>query len=156
MPEFVNPFSGVLPERKMASNELTRAIRLNLAAEQEAIHLYQVHADATDNELAKKVLLHIADEEREHVGELQRLLNILLEDEEQLLAGGAEEVDEMAGSQFTIHPNPSPVCFGHHFAESQPQAPRVFVSFLTALHLTKVLEDPGAVFFWYAWIIIRY
>jgi len=43
------------------------------------------------------VLLDIADEEREHVGEFQRLLSILLEDEEQLLASGAEEVDEMAG-----------------------------------------------------------
>ncbi len=97
MPEFVNPFSGMVPERNMTFNELIRAIRLNLAAEQEAIHLYQAHADATDNELAKKVLLDIADEEREHVGEFQRLLSILLEDEEQLLASGAEEVDEMAG-----------------------------------------------------------
>ena len=97
MPEFVNPFSGMVPERNMTFNELIRAIRLNLAAEQEAIHLYQAHADATDNELAKKVLLDIADEEREHVGEFQRLLNILLEEEEQLLASGAKEVDEMAG-----------------------------------------------------------
>ncbi|MFW6438339.1 MAG: ferritin family protein, partial [Armatimonadota bacterium] len=76
--------------------ELIRAIRLNLAAEQEAIHLYQAHADATDNELAKAVLLDIADEEREHVGEFQRLLNILLDDEEKLLADGAAEVDELA------------------------------------------------------------
>ncbi len=96
MPEFANPFSGAVPDRKMTFNELIRAIRLNLAAEQEAIHLYQAHADATDNELAKAVLLDIADEEREHVGEFQRLLNILLEDEEKLLADGAAEVDELA------------------------------------------------------------
>lgn len=96
MPEFANPFSGAVPDRKMTFNELTRAIRLNLAAEQEAIHLYQAHADATDNELAKAVLLDIADEEREHVGEFQRLLDILLEDEERLLSDGAAEVDELA------------------------------------------------------------
>jgi rubrerythrin len=84
------------PDRKMTRSELVRAIRLNLAAEQEAIHLYQAHADATDNELAKRVFLDIADEEREHVGEFQRLLNILLDDEEELLADGAGEVDEMA------------------------------------------------------------
>ncbi len=40
MPEFVNPFSGVVPDRKMTKQELIRAIRLNLAAEHEAIHLY--------------------------------------------------------------------------------------------------------------------
>lgn len=96
MPEFVNPFSGVVPDRKLSKSELIRALRLNLAAEEEAIHLYRAHADATDNELARKVLNDVADEEREHVGEFQRLLNILLDDEEELLAGGAEEVDEMA------------------------------------------------------------
>jgi len=51
MPEFLNPFSGVVP-RKMTKQELIRAIRLNLSAEQEAIHLYLAHADATDDELA--------------------------------------------------------------------------------------------------------
>jgi rubrerythrin len=96
MPDFPDPFSGKTPDRKLTFNELIRAIRLNLAAEQEAIHLYMAHADATDNELAAEVLRDIADEEREHVGEFQRLLNILLDDEEELLADGAEEVDEMA------------------------------------------------------------
>lgn len=96
MPEFLNPFSGMVPDRKMTKSELVRAIRLNLAAEEEAIHLYQAHADATDHPLARKVLLDVADEEREHAGEFQRLLNILLDDEEELMAKGAAEVDEMA------------------------------------------------------------
>ncbi len=96
MPEFVNPFSGLVPSRKMTDAELARAIRLNLAAEEEAVHLYQAHADATDNELAKKVLLDIADEERVHAGEFQRLLNILLKDEEKFLAEGADEVNQIA------------------------------------------------------------
>ncbi|HBG27173.1 MAG: Rubrerythrin [Planctomycetes bacterium GWF2_41_51] len=95
MPEFVNPFSGIVP-RKMTLSELTRAIRLDLSAEQEAVHLYEAHAEATDNELAKKVLFDIAEEERVHAGEFQRLLNILIEDEEKFLAQGAEEVNEMA------------------------------------------------------------
>jgi rubrerythrin len=96
MPEFVNPFSGVVPGRKFTDSELARAIRLNLAAEEEAVHLYQAHADATDNELAKAVLLDIANEERVHAGEFQQLLNILCKDEGKLLAEGAAEVDEMA------------------------------------------------------------
>ncbi len=96
MPEFVNPFSGLVPGRKMTDAELVRALRLNLAAEEEAVHLYEAHADATDNELARKVLRDIADEERVHAGEFQRLINILRPDEEKLLAEGAAEVDEMA------------------------------------------------------------
>jgi rubrerythrin len=96
MPEFTNPFSGVVPGRKLTDSELARALRLDLAAEEEAVHVYEAHADATDNKLAKKVLHDIANEERVHVGEFQRLLNILLKDEEQFLAEGAEEVNEMA------------------------------------------------------------
>ncbi len=96
MPEFTNPFSGVVPGRKMSDAELARALRLDLAAEEEAVSLYEAHAEATDNELAKKVLLDIANEERVHVGEFQRLLAILLKDEAHYLDKGAEEVDEMA------------------------------------------------------------
>ena len=43
MPEFVNPFSGVV-SRKMTKGELIRAIRLNIAAEHEAVHVYMAHA----------------------------------------------------------------------------------------------------------------
>ena len=96
MPEFVNPFSGTVPDRKLTRAELIRAIRLNVAAEHEAIHLYMAHADATDHPLAKQVLIDIANEEREHVGEFNRLLEILTGDEAQWLAEGREEVDEMA------------------------------------------------------------
>lgn len=96
MPQFLDPFPGVIPGRKMTEAELVRALRLNLSAEQEAVHLYLSHADATDNELAKAVLRSIADEERVHVGEFLRLISILAPDEPQLLAEGAGEVNAMA------------------------------------------------------------
>jgi rubrerythrin len=96
MPEFVNPFSGKVPDRKLTHEELIRAIRLNLAAEHEAIHLYMAHAEATDHPLARKVLIDVANEERVHAGEFERLLEILTGDEDQWLAEGREEVDEMA------------------------------------------------------------
>lgn len=96
MPEFLNPFPGMTPERKMTARELTRALRLSLSAEEEAIHLYEALADATDNPLAREVLQDVANEERVHAGEFQRVLNILLEDEEGFLKEGADEVDEMA------------------------------------------------------------
>lgn len=97
MPDFPNPFSGKTPDRLLTLRELTRAIRLNLAAEEEAVSLYEAHADATDHPLAKRVLQDIANEEREHAGEFQRLLTILLADEQMYLDNGAAEVDEMAG-----------------------------------------------------------
>jgi len=96
MPEFVNPFSGKVPERKLTLEELIRAIRLNLAAEEEAIHLYMAHAEATDNELARKVLTDVANEERQHAGEFSRLLQLLTDDEDKWLAEGAAEVDGIA------------------------------------------------------------
>jgi rubrerythrin len=99
MPEFVNPFAGVVPGQKMTETELLRALRLDLSAEEEAVHLYLSHADATDNELAKKVLQDVADEERVHKGEFQRLINILSREEEGFLAEGAEEVNAMAAGK---------------------------------------------------------
>jgi len=95
MPEFVNPFSGAVPDRKLTKAELIRAIRLNIAAEHEAVHLYMAHADATDDPLAKAVLTEIADEERVHAGEFERLLDILTGDEPKWRAEGKAEVDEL-------------------------------------------------------------
>ncbi|MCR4408438.1 MAG: Rubrerythrin [Anaerolineae bacterium] len=96
MPEFLNPFSGKVPDRKLTIEELVRAIRLDLAAEHEAVHLYMAHADATDHPLAKKVLKDIADEERVHAGEFARLIQILTGDEDKFIEEGANEVNEMA------------------------------------------------------------
>jgi rubrerythrin len=97
MPEFLNPFSGMVPARKLTLEELIRAIRLDLCAEHEAVHLYLAHAEATEHPLAKKVLIDIANEERVHAGEFARLISILTADEDKFLAEGAAEVDEMAG-----------------------------------------------------------
>ncbi len=97
MPEFVNPFSGKVPDGKLTDQELIRAIRLNIAAEHEAVHLYMAHAEATDHPLARAVLIDIANEEREHVGEFMRLLSILTGDEDKWVSHGVAEVDEIAG-----------------------------------------------------------
>ena len=96
MPEFVNPFSGKIPERTLTLQELIRALRLDLSAEEEAVHTYMAHAEATDNPLARAVLIDIANEERVHVGEFGRLISILSGDEDAFLKDGAAEVDAMA------------------------------------------------------------
>lgn len=98
MPEFVNPFSGTVPERKLTVGELVRAIRLDIAAEHEAVHLYMAHAEATDNPVARQILIDIANEERVHIGEFERLLEILTDGEERVWRdNGREEVNEMIG-----------------------------------------------------------
>ena len=96
MPDFVDPFSGTVPERKLTHEELVRAIRLDIAAEYEAVHLYMAHAEAIDNLLAKNVLIDIANEEREHIGEFQRLLELLTGDEDEWMSHGRGEVNEVA------------------------------------------------------------
>jgi len=95
VPEFLNPFTGRVPERKLGKEELVRALRLDLAAEHEAVHLYLAHADACDDPLAEAVLRDIADEERVHIGEFQRLILILTGNEQQLNDAGAQEVEQM-------------------------------------------------------------
>jgi rubrerythrin len=95
MPEFLNPFSGVVP-RKLTKPELIRAIRLNLAAELEAVHLYLAHAEATDDALARQVLIEVANEERQHMGEFLELLRRLAPDEQHFLDIGQSEVEALA------------------------------------------------------------
>ena len=95
MPEFCNPFTVLKSDRKLTKEELVRAIRFMIAAEYEAIQLYQQTAESTENELAKQVLLDIANEEKEHAGEFLRLLRELEPEEEKFYKEGYEEVEEI-------------------------------------------------------------
>lgn len=70
------PAHFVMP-RKLTATELAQAIRLDLEAELDAFNLYQSHIDATDDELAKRILAHIRDEEREHAALFWALLKHL-------------------------------------------------------------------------------
>jgi rubrerythrin len=95
MPEFANPFAGLAHDRKLTKEELIRAVRYMVAAEYEAVQLYMQLAESTDDELAKAVLVDIADEERVHAGEFLRLLKELAPDEEEFYQEGREEVEEI-------------------------------------------------------------
>lgn len=96
MPNFPNPFAGNY-QRRMTEKELLRAIRQEIAGEQEAIYLYEAHADSCGNALAAKVFRDIAAEEKVHVHELQTLLYMLDKEEYQASNTGASEVMELAG-----------------------------------------------------------
>ncbi|MCI1955281.1 MAG: demethoxyubiquinone hydroxylase family protein [Oscillospiraceae bacterium] len=96
MAAFANPFQEK-NDRKLSTAELIQALRVDIAGELEAIYLYDAHVRATDNEMAKKVLADIRDEERAHVGELTTLLRKLDPKEADLFASGEAEVREMLG-----------------------------------------------------------
>ena len=94
MPDFATAFTVKASDRTLTHNELVRAIRLLIADEFEAVQVYTQLAESIENELAREVLLDIADEERVHAGEFQRLLFELAPGEKEFYAQGALEVEQ--------------------------------------------------------------
>lgn len=92
--DFSNPFGTMVP-RKMSAGELARAIMQDIAAELDAIAVYQSHIDATDDERAIKMLAHIRDDEKEHVGEFLALLEILDPSQAEYIKKGKVELAEL-------------------------------------------------------------
>lgn len=70
-------------------------IRTALIAELDAINLYEEMAALTKDEGIKKVLLDVAKEEKEHVGEFQTLLLMFDKEQVEELQEGKEEVEEL-------------------------------------------------------------
>jgi rubrerythrin len=97
MAQFINPFPGKTADEPLDDRELARAIRQSIAAEHEAVHLYEAIADSTNNAQIKKVMQDVADEEKVHVGEFQALLETLQGDEKEFVNDGRKEVEEMGG-----------------------------------------------------------
>ena len=79
----------------MSNEELIRQIRAMISAEYDAIKMYTTLAETCDNELVKKVLLSIAEEETVHAGEFLALLFRLSPDEPNLYEKGLKEVDDI-------------------------------------------------------------
>ena len=94
MPSFANPFVGNI-DRKIGKTELLQALRVDIASELEAIFLYDAHAHAAEDPLARKVLADIRDEEMEHVGELLALMRYLDPTVADHMMEGEGEVKEM-------------------------------------------------------------
>lgn len=94
-----NPFVANVP-RQLSMEELAQALRVDIAGELEAIVGYEAHAMSTNDERVKKVLYHIADEERQHVGELQQLLYILSPKEEQYIEKGKQSIKQQQAQNF--------------------------------------------------------
>lgn len=95
--DFTNPFTGMTPERKLTTEELLRALRIDVAAELDAINLYQAHIDAIDDEEIKALIAHIRDEEKEHVAEFMAAINALDQKQKAELESAHPELSIPAG-----------------------------------------------------------
>jgi rubrerythrin len=98
MPSFENPPLSAMKEGMLTDEELAAALRFSIAAELEAIQIYEQYANATDNPLAKKVLISVANEEKIHVGEFLELIYQLFPDEKKFYEEGMREARELGVS----------------------------------------------------------
>lgn len=76
---------------------LMEVLRTAIIAELDAVNLYEQMAESIDDEMVKKVLLDIAEEEKVHVGEFQALLLRIDKEQKEALEKGREEVEELKG-----------------------------------------------------------
>ena len=83
----------------LSERELLRAFRDAIVAEQGAIKQYEVISDATSNPKVKKIMQDLANEEKVHVFELQRLIDEFSKDEKDFKEKGIKEVEDMLGSK---------------------------------------------------------
>lgn len=80
-----------------ASNLDKEILRIAIMAEYDAINLYeQMSSLAKSNDIIK-VMLDVAREEKEHVGEFQTLLLRMDKQQVDEMSGGTEEVEELTG-----------------------------------------------------------
>jgi len=98
MAELGNPFIGTVP-RKISKEELVQSLRVDMAGELEAIIGYDAHVMAAEDERIKKVLSAIRDEEKQHVGELMSLIQMLDSKETEYFNKGTAEVSELLGAK---------------------------------------------------------
>lgn len=83
--------------KKVEKENLDKEIlRARLIAELDAISFYEQMAEMTEDEMIRKVLLEVAREEKEHVGEFQTLLLGLDPEQVEEMEAGREEVEELS------------------------------------------------------------
>ena len=72
-------------------------LRAGIIAEYDAINLYEQIAALAKSKDIKKVMLDVAKEEKEHVGEFQTLLLRLDKEQVEEMEEGRKEVEELVG-----------------------------------------------------------
>jgi rubrerythrin len=84
------------------------SLRNAIAAEIDAINLYEKIAEQTDNEDLRKLLLSIADEEKVHIGEFESLLQEIDQAQKEDLEKGGKEAEKIENQiDLEILPEPT-------------------------------------------------
>lgn len=96
MPQ-TDPFTYNTP-RKLTDGELARALRLDAAAELDAMSLYEAHVEATDNPDAQKLLRFIAKDEKEHYALFHELIRRLDPQQAEEMEGIGAKLDVILAS----------------------------------------------------------
>lgn len=81
--------------KQLSNKELARAIRLSIASEHDAVHLYELIAESVSDPHIKRIFQDIANEEKVHDGEFQKLLSIVDPENERYVQEGKEEANEI-------------------------------------------------------------
>ncbi len=87
----------ILLERVKKEDLDKQILRAAMLAELDAINLYEQMANMTENKDLKMVLLDVAKEEKEHVGEFQYMLLKYDTQQAEELEDGKKEVQELLG-----------------------------------------------------------
>ena len=100
--QFTDPLSQVGPERPLDDADTAAILRLDAAAELDAINLYQSHIDAIADPELKRVIGSIRDDEKEHLAEF---------------LAAVKKLDPVQSQQFEKYdpapmPMNMPLCFG--------------------------------------------
>lgn len=82
-------------ENAKTSDEIL--LRQAIIAEYDAVNLYEQMAESTNNATLKEILLHVAQEEKEHIGEFEFLLEKLDKEHKKSVRSGKSEVKEYTG-----------------------------------------------------------
>lgn len=91
----LNEMLSNIPKENNGKNIDNQLLRVGILAEIDAVNLYEQLAELATDDDVKKVLLDVAKEEKTHVGEFQKLLNVHDKENEQELEAGEKEVEEM-------------------------------------------------------------
>jgi rubrerythrin len=73
--DFTSIAPMITPDKKLTDSEIARALRLSIAAELDAVHLYELIADSVEDKKVQEVMRSVAQEENVHAGEFTEILS---------------------------------------------------------------------------------
>ncbi len=100
--KYLTELMAVIPDKDSkisAKRKDMELLRAAIVAEYDAVSLYEQLSEATTNPKLKTLFLDIANEEKVHIGEFQKLLETIDPEHEEKVKEGEDEVDEILGDK---------------------------------------------------------